>query len=120
MGCLAITWHFILSALSKMRLWRIWETNVARCLRSFRTHFRLLAIPKYVFSEVEKAMILWVAGHYLRILYILAYPKCDVVCRERNVASGRRSYAHIFAFWLSKKYEINEVEKTTIELEACN
>ena len=41
--------------------------------RTRRTHFRLLAIRKYDFSEVKKAMITWL---YLSILCVLAFPKC--------------------------------------------
>ena len=57
-----------------MRLEWCRESNVASGRRAHRTRLRILAIPKY-FSDVEKGMILWVAWHYLRILYILAYPK---------------------------------------------
>ena len=61
-GCLALTRHIKLSGLSKMRLRRSRESNVASGRRALRTNFRLLAIPKYDFSEVEKAMIQGVPG----------------------------------------------------------
>ena len=61
MGCLALTRHFILSGLSKMRLGRGREGNISSVRRALRTHFRLLAIQKYDFTDVKKAMIQGVA-----------------------------------------------------------
>ena len=57
---------------------RLGACNVASGRRSLRTRFRLLAITKYDFSEVEKSMIECVVSHKLGILYNLTYPKCDL------------------------------------------
>ena len=76
-----------------MRLGRGRESNVASGRRALRTHFRLLAIPKYDFSEVEKTMIAW---HYLGILYFLAYPKCDLGEVEKAMFQvAARPFVHI-------------------------
>ena len=63
MGCVALTRHIILPGLTKMRLGRGRKSNVASGRRALRTHFRLLAIPKYDNREVEKTIIQWVAWH---------------------------------------------------------
>ena len=67
--CLLLSRRFIIFGLSKYRHGRGRESNVASFRWDLRTHFRLLAIPRYDFSEVEKG----VAYHYVGILYILAF-----------------------------------------------
>ena len=57
LGCLALNRNFILSGLSKMRVGRSRESNVAGGRRELSTHFHVPAIPKYDFSEIEKATI---------------------------------------------------------------
>ena len=99
----ALTRHFILTGLSKLRIGRGRKSNVASGRRGLRTYFLLLCISKYDFSEVEKTMIQGVAWHYLGILYILAYPNCDLGDVEKamlQVVAG--PFAHMFAFCLSQ------------------
>ena len=103
MGSLALTRNFVLSGLSKMWLAQGPERNVASGQRTVTTYFSFLAIPKYDFCHVEKAMIQWVSWYSQGILYFLAYPKCglyevEIVMVQVFVVR----YAHVFAFFLSQ------------------
>ena len=97
MGCLALNRNFILSGLSKMRLWRGRESNVVRGRRDLRTHFRPLAIRIYDFSDVEKAMIQGVVLLYLGILYSLAYRKCDLGEVEKQYSNWSLDISYTFS-----------------------
>lgn len=60
--CVALNGHSMLPGLFKMQLGRIRESNVPSGRRVFHSYFRLPAVTKYI-SDVEKAMIEWVAWH---------------------------------------------------------
>ena len=84
MGCLALTRHIIISGQTKMRVGQGRESNFASGCGALRTYFCLLAMPKYDFSEVEKAMIQGNDWNYLGLIHFMAYQKCELGDVEKS------------------------------------
>ena len=96
------------------------ENCVARSRPSLSTHFRLLALSKYELTEVEKAKIQDVAFHYLGILYILAYAKCDLGEFEETYSQMVAGpFAQNFAVCLSKNTTLERSRKRWFKKFPC-
>ena len=75
-------------------------------------HIFALCLSQIRLCEVQKAMIEEFAGHNLRTLYFLTYPKWDLCEVEKAMLQViAEAFAQIIAFWLSKNNTLARLRK---------
>ena len=100
---LALTVHIIFSGLPTMLLWRTSRKQCSMCSSGSKHTFSPSGYPKIRFLQGRGSDISMVSlaltGH---IMFSGLSKMLHVLGRKTNLASGRRTFAYIFVFWLSQ------------------